>query len=164
MPLDAKANHLRYLILAIQAEGERRLNAALQEAGTDLTATQSEVLEVLRAGGPMSQSELGEHLVCTKGNISRLLDRMQAKRLLRREPDPDTRRRVRVVLTDDGRRAFEAAEGPIGALLDTLRDLYTEREMRQLVNLLTRLTDAFGITLGDHLGRTEEGHGVQAHG
>lgn len=157
MPLDANANRLRYLILAIQAEGERRLNAALQDAGTELTATQSEVLEVLYVSGAMSQAALGERLVCTKGNVSRLLDRMQAKDLLRRDEDPDSRRRVRVVLTDNGRRAFEAAEGPIGAILATLRSLYTEREMQRLLELLTRLTEAFGITLAEHVGVTEEG-------
>lgn len=164
MPLDASANHLRYLILAIQAEGERRLNAALQDAGSDLTATQSEVLEVLHAGGPMSQSELGEHLVCTKGNISRLLDRMEAKALLRREADPDTRRRVRVVLTEEGRRAFATAEGSIGAVLATLRSLYTESEMQRLVELLTRITGAFGIEVSDHVARTEERHGIHDRG
>ena len=151
MPLDPTANRLRYLILAVQAEGERSLNAALQDAGTELTATQSEVLEVLAEQGAMSQSELAGQLVCTKGNISRLLDRMQAKGLLRRDPDPESRRRVLVRISDEGREAYRTAEPVLETLLHTLRELYDRDELATLTRLLGRLADAFGIRLADHV-------------
>lgn len=151
MPLDPNANRLRYLILGVQAEGERALNAALQEAGADLTATQSEVLEVLAEQGAMSQTELAGQLVCTKGNISRLLDRMQAKGLLRRDPDPDSRRRVVVRISDEGREAYRAAEPVLATLLGTIRELYDRDELATLTRLLGRLADAFGIRLADHV-------------
>ena len=151
MPLDRTANRLRYLVLGIQAEGERRLNLALQQAGSDLTATQSEVIEVLVHQGPMSQTELGAQLVCTKGNVSRLLDRMQAKGLLRRDPDPASRRRVVISLTEAGSAAYQAAEPVLEALLTTIRDLYQEDEAAQLTALLQRLADAFEIELARHV-------------
>jgi DNA-binding MarR family transcriptional regulator len=151
MPLDRTANRLRYLVLGIQAEGERRLNLALQQAGSDLTATQSEVIEVLVHQGPMSQTELGTQLVCTKGNVSRLLDRMQAKGLLRRDPDPASRRRVVISLTGAGAAAYRAAEPVLEALLTTIRDLYQEAEADQLTALLQRLADAFEIELARHV-------------
>lgn len=151
MPLDPAANRLRYLILGIQAEGERALNAALHEAGTELTATQSEVLEVLAEQGAMGQSELAGQLVCTKGNISRLLDRMQAKGLLRRDPDPESRRRVVVRISDEGREAYRAAEPVLEALLDTIRSAYDRDELARVTHLLGRLADAFGIRLADHV-------------
>lgn len=146
-PLDPVANHLRYLVLAIQAEGERRLNDAFRAEGLDLTATQSEVLEVLYATGPLSQTELGERLVCTKGNISRLVDRMIAKDLLRRHADRHDRRRVRIELTDDGRATIEAGFPVIGRLLQAIRTLYDERELDVLRELLSRLSRAFGATV-----------------
>lgn len=151
MPLDPTANRLRYLILGIQAEGERALNAALQDAGTDLTATRSEVLEVLAEQGAMSQSELAGQLVCTKGNISRLLDRMQAKGLLRRDPDPESRRRVVVRISDEGREAYRAAEPVLETLLRSIRALYDRDELATLTRLLGRLADAFEIRLADHV-------------
>lgn len=151
MPLDRTANRLRYLVLGIQAEGERRLNLALQQASSELTATQSEVIEVLVHQGPMSQAELGAQLVCTKGNVSRLLDRMQAKGLLRRDPDPASRRRVVISLTEAGSAAYRAAEPVLDALLTTIRGLYQEDEAAQLTALLQRLADAFDIELARHV-------------
>lgn len=148
-PLDPAANRVRYLILAVQAEGERRLNEALRGRGLDLTATQSEVLEVLTETGPLSQGALGERLVCTTGNISRLIDRMVAKDMLRREPDPADRRRVRIARTDHGRALTDAALAVVGELLAAIRDLYSERELEQLASLLSRLSGVFGMPVDD---------------
>jgi len=144
-PLDPATNHVRYLILAIQAEGERRLNEALRAQGLDLTATQSEVLEVLAETGPLSQGELGERLVCTKGNISRLIDRMVAKDMLRREPDPTDRRRVRIAPTAHGQRLTEGAFDVVGELLTSIHSLYSDHELDLLARLLSRLSGAFGM-------------------
>lgn len=143
-PLDRLANELRYLVLAIQAEGERRLNESLRERGLDLTATQSEVLEILYETGPLAQGELAERLVCTTGNISRLVDRMVAKGMLRRADDPDDRRRVRLEPTPYGRRLIEGGFEAIGELLGAIRALYTDDELERLAELLGRLSAALG--------------------
>jgi len=150
-PLDPAANHLRYLILAIQAEGERHLNDAFREAGLDLTATQSEVIEVLAETGPLSQNELAERLVCTRGNISRLIDRMAAKDILRRESDPNDRRRVRIALTDHGDELTSSAYHTISELLTAIRSLYSQNELAELSRLLTRLSEAFGVDVDARL-------------
>lgn len=147
--LDATANHVRYLILAIQAEGERRLNEALRQRGLDLTATQAEVLEILAETGPLSQGELGERLVCTKGNISRLIDRMVAKDMLRRGQDPADRRRVRIAASGHGRALTDAALEVVGELLAAFRTLYTEPELEELASLLGRLNSAFGMPVDE---------------
>ena len=145
VPLDRTANELRYLILAIQAEGERRLNNALNQHGLDLTATQSEVLEILYEQGTMSQRELGERLVCTKGNISRLLDRMEAKGLIERNPDANDRRKAQVTLTPQGQACIEKAFAIIRENLEPLLTLYSDQELQQVAELLTRLTHAMGV-------------------
>jgi MarR family 2-MHQ and catechol resistance regulon transcriptional repressor len=147
VPLDPHVNELRYLILAIQAEGERRLNEALREHNLDLTATQSEVLETLYEGGAMSQSELGERLVCTKGNISRLLDRMEAKGLIERGSYESDRRRTQVSLTPSGRACIEEAFTIISDTLSVAHSLYTESELRQFTELLGRLANAFEVDI-----------------
>jgi len=156
-PLDPPANHVRYLILAIQAEGERRLNEALRSRGLDLTATQSEVLEILAETGPLSQGELGERLVCTKGNISRLIDRMVTKDMLRREPDPGDRRRVRIARTDHGRALTGAAFDVVAEILAAVRGLYTDRELAELASLLGRLSSALGMPVDDRFAHHAHG-------
>ncbi|HEY3337775.1 MAG TPA: MarR family transcriptional regulator [Propionicimonas sp.] len=62
---------LRYLVLAAQRDGSRRLAESLRPLG--LTPAQSEVLTVLATSpGPLSVKELGELLVCETGSPSRL--------------------------------------------------------------------------------------------
>ncbi len=62
---------LRYLVLAAQREGSRRLAEALRPLA--VSPAQAEVVTVLRtAGRPLSVRELGELLVCETGSPSRL--------------------------------------------------------------------------------------------
>lgn len=94
---------LRYLVLAVQREGNRLLAARLKEAG--VTPSQGEVLRVLRDREPLTLNGLGELLVCETGSSpSRLVDRLVAQGLVHRQADPDDRRFVTLALTAEGRR------------------------------------------------------------
>src|SRR5689334_9636120 len=62
----AHLRELRYLILAAQREGSRRLAAALREL--DLTPAQAEVLDVLTGREPITLAALGRLLVCEAGS------------------------------------------------------------------------------------------------
>lgn len=63
---------LRYLVLAAQRDGNRRLAEALRPL--DVTPAQAEVVTVLATVGvPLSVRELGELLVCETGSPSRLV-------------------------------------------------------------------------------------------
>jgi hypothetical protein len=74
---------LRYLVLAIQREGNRLLAAELRPLG--ITPSQAEVLRVLRDHGPLTLNALGDLLVCETGNSpSRLVDRLVAQGLVKR--------------------------------------------------------------------------------
>ena len=60
------AEELRYLVLAIQREGNRLLAAELKPLG--ITPSQAEVLRVLRDHGPLTLNALGGLLVCETSN------------------------------------------------------------------------------------------------
>lgn len=93
---------LRYLILAVQREGNRRLAAELKPLG--VTPSQAEVLRVLGDYAPLTLNGLGELLVCESGTSpSRLVDRLVAEGLVERHPDPRDRRSVNLALTEEGR-------------------------------------------------------------
>jgi DNA-binding MarR family transcriptional regulator len=97
------AEELRYLILAIQREGNRLLAAELRPLG--LTPSQAEVLRVLIDWGPLTLTALGDLLVCETGNSpSRLVDRLVAQGLVQRDVDAIDRRFITLALTRDGRR------------------------------------------------------------
>lgn len=110
------AEELRYLILAIQREGNRRLAADLRPLG--VTPSQAEVLRVLADHQPLTLLGLGELLVCeTGGSPSRLVDRLVTAGLIQRQTNLADRRQVALTLTADG-------EGVASRIAAAERDLY----------------------------------------
>ena len=61
------------------------------------------------APGGLRMQELEERSLFNRGGMTRLVDRIEAAGLVRRERVPDDRRGVRVVLTDEGRQRYAAA-------------------------------------------------------
>jgi len=61
------------------------------------------------AGNGLRMQELEERSLFTRSGLTRLVDRIEAAGLVRREPVPGDRRGVRVVLTPEGRRRHDAA-------------------------------------------------------
>jgi DNA-binding MarR family transcriptional regulator len=132
------AEELRYLILAIQREGNRLLAAELRPL--DVTPSQAEVIRVLSDHAPLTLTALGELLVCETGNSpSRLVDRLVTQGLVQRDIDPDDRRYITLSLTTAGKRLSRriarveeqlystidrhVANQPVNAALQTLRSL-----------------------------------------
>lgn len=69
--------------------------------GFDLTLQQAELLIQL-AHGSVPAGELARRLGCDKSNITGMVDRLERRGLLRREPDPTDRRVTKATLTEDG--------------------------------------------------------------
>ena len=108
---------------------------ACKVAEYDLTAPQFGVLEALYHVGPLSLGDLAEKLLVTGGNVTYVMDRLEAQDLVSRERSGDDRRVVRAHLTTKGRGTIEAVfpghvefvRGLVDNLdpadQDTLRDL-----------------------------------------
>ena len=60
-------------------------------------------------GNGLRMQELEERSLFTRSGLTRLVDRIEAAGLVRREPVPGDRRGVRIVLTPEGRRRHDAA-------------------------------------------------------
>ncbi|MFE1547595.1 MarR family winged helix-turn-helix transcriptional regulator [Streptomyces sp. NPDC058718] len=86
-----------------------------------LTSTQAKLLAQLN--GPLPMRALATLLVCDASNVTGIVDRLEARGLVRREPAPTDRRVKNVVATDEGRevirRVREEMQATHGAL-DTL--------------------------------------------
>ena len=76
---------------------------ACKVAEYDLTAPQFGVMEALLHKGPLSLGELAEKLLVTGGNVTYVMDRLEAQGLVVRERSGDDRRVVRAHLTSKGR-------------------------------------------------------------
>lgn len=81
----------------------------------DLTPTQYNALRILRGAGEegASCSEVSERMVTKDSDITRLLDRMEARGLIYRERETKDRRRIVTRITEEGLRVLAELDGPI---------------------------------------------------
>ena len=85
-----------------------RIEADLKAAGFPPLVWYDVLLELGRAAnGRLTPGELEAELLFAQYNVSRLLDRMVAGGLVRREPHPEDRRRQIVAITPEGRALRE---------------------------------------------------------
>jgi DNA-binding MarR family transcriptional regulator len=131
---------LRSLVTCYQAFGAYSA-AHVRQLG--LTPPQFDVLATLGNTEGMSCRELGERTLITKGTLTGVLDRLEARRLLRRTPSEQDRRSVFVQLTPAGEALFAKV---FPSHMGHLRPAFTElnaRELETLEALLGRLTRRF---------------------
>lgn len=115
----------------------RRLEQALDEQG--LTLAQFEVLARLHFEGAITQSELAQRLLVTKGNVCGLLDRMTAAGLVTRKTDPADRRANQLHMTPQGRKLFAATFPKHIALIKELMEPLSATQLRALCDDLPQL-------------------------
>jgi MarR family transcriptional regulator, organic hydroperoxide resistance regulator len=136
------AEELRYLILAIQREGNRLLATDLRPLG--VTPSQAEVIRVLADHQPLTLAGLGELLVCETGSSpSRLVDRLVSAGLVRRESRSDDRRQVALSLTGDGAGLAERITHVEEALYERIDQLTDGAPMAEALSLLRSVAGAF---------------------
>jgi DNA-binding MarR family transcriptional regulator len=118
-----------FLVDAVYAESAR-------EHG--LTPQQGQLLCVLM-GKPYGMGELGATLGLAKSSLTGLVDRTERNGLVRREPDPQDLRAVRVALTAQGRRLAEEFYAETCRRVEELPASLTAEERDTLVDLLGRI-------------------------
>src|SRR4051812_5806529 len=69
-----------------------------------MTPARFDVLAQLSVAPGISQRELSDRLLVTKGNTCKLLDKMAAQGLVERRADAEDRRSYRLYLTQEGRQ------------------------------------------------------------
>ena len=126
----------------------RHLDLARRDAFT-AHGTESWEFDVLaalrRAGAPyeLSPGRLLRETLVTSGTMTNRVDRLTARGLVERLPDPRDRRGVLVRLTVEGKTAVDGAfEALLTAEAELTSDL-SEREQKQLAALLRRLLRPF---------------------
>ncbi len=103
----------------------------------DLSLTQVRLLGVLRDREPGIQ-QLAEHLGLEKSSVSGLVDRAEARGLIRRATSPEDGRAVRVVISPKGRALVEKGEREVRtALLEVVAPL-SNADRSRLTELLAR--------------------------
>jgi DNA-binding MarR family transcriptional regulator len=118
-----------------------RVNGEYERASGvhQLTAVQAKALGMLTYR-PLRMRRIAELLQCDPSNVTGIVDRLAARGLVSREPDPKDRRVKRIALTDDGQRvaddlakSLDFAARPLAAL-----DSSEQTALRDLLARLVR--------------------------
>ena len=114
----------------------RSVEEALKPSG--LTQTQYNVLRILRGAGPegLVCRELSERMVARDPDITRLLDRLEARGLVTRLRDRKDRRAVTVRITANGIRLITGLDQPIAILHRRQLSHMGQQRIHQLIRLL----------------------------
>ena len=111
-----------------------------------LTTTKAHVLWSLRSGGPSMQRRLSTELGYSPRHITDIVDDLAALGLVQREPHPDDRRAVLVVLTEQGTTLLAELEEEraqfASQLFDHLDDPARRRLHASLTDIQARLQAA----------------------
>jgi DNA-binding MarR family transcriptional regulator len=112
-----------------------RFEAVLEPIGLSL-AKFNILAKLVAAGEPLPLSTLAERSACVRSNITQLVDRLEADKLVVRVHDPHDRRLVRAALTSEGRARHDAGEK---ALVEVERQLFPASQRETLLQLLGAL-------------------------
>lgn len=124
---------------------QRTANALLQIFGRslkgyELTPTQYNVLRILRGSHPgkLTCGDIGDRMVTPDPDVTRLLDRLEKRRLVVRTRDAVDRRVVRAGITSTGLNLLEELDGPVPAWLTGCLGHLGEADLQNLIDLLEK--------------------------
>lgn len=110
-----------------------------------LTIARYDVLTQLDSvGGRLRLSELASSVVLSPSGLSKLLDRMEASELIRREPDPRDARSTFAAITRRGRALVKKARRSHHELLQQrFGDALDDGDVADLTRVMGRIGDRF---------------------
>jgi DNA-binding MarR family transcriptional regulator len=124
---------------SIIASRQARCLAAMHAGELGLSVNGWKLLSVIEHFGPLSASEAGAHTSLDATKVTRGIDMLAARGLVRRRQDPADRRRAVLSLSAKGRRLHERIEQVSRALEQELLRMLSPAELRTFDRLLDKL-------------------------
>ncbi|MEV0388632.1 MarR family transcriptional regulator [Nonomuraea sp. NPDC050643] len=131
------------MLEALAVAGRENSNAAVMYHSAmgerlGLGMTEEKTLDLLQRLGPLTAGEIGQHAGLAPATVSGLIDRLEAKWLVRRVRDTKDRRRVIVEINYEQLAGFAELFEPFVAALARLYERYTDDELEVILDFLTR--------------------------
>lgn len=107
----------------------------------DITEPQYNVLRILRGqnGEAMNLYEIQNRMIQKMSNVSRLIDKLVAKKLVTRRECKENRRRVDIGITQKGLDLLDAIDPAIEPFFNQLNENLTRDEARQMGEWLDKM-------------------------
>jgi len=113
----------------------------LKPAG--LSHTQYNVLRILRGAGDagLACRGIGERMLTHDPDITRLLDRLESRHLIKRERQNDDRRVVKTTITEDGLKLLDELDAPVRERHKKQLGHLSSKQLTELKELLSVLRE-----------------------
>jgi DNA-binding MarR family transcriptional regulator len=131
------------LLLAL----DRELGADEQLSKLEVSSAQYVILGALADGETKSASDLCKGISYDAGAMTRMLDRLEEKGLLRRNRCPQDRRLVYLELTEAGKEAFPRMREISLRVMNQFLRGFTKAEASQLESFLVRMLENAGASV-----------------
>lgn len=113
------------------------IRAMLADAG--ITEQQWRVLRVLEESGPQEPTRIADRACLLLPSLTRILQKLEEKRMIRRRRDPGDRRKQIVQITEAGEKVIAANLETSIALMQQVRDQMGTDRFEALLDLLNEL-------------------------
>lgn len=115
-----------------------------------LTAAQFNLMNLLaEAGVGRTQSELGRELLTHRSNVTGLVDRLEARGLVKRSDSGRDRRSWRVALTPEGRKLMDRVRPKYRAAAAVLTSGWSNQRAAEVESALAQLAGAVSAMAGE---------------
>lgn len=138
-PFGSPAQEATVAILRTADVVRRRLTAVVEPHG--VTLQQYNVLRILRGAhpDPLPTLEIGERLIERMPGVTRLLDRLEEKGLVRRERCADDRRMVHCRITPEGLDLLAGLDAEVDLADDRVASELDAEELAALLDMLAKV-------------------------
>lgn len=139
MAKDQKLEDVLYYLIEKTSKVVRRYSQVrFAEAGVEITVDQWLVLKKIGESEQITQIELANAIFKDRASITRILDLLLAKKLVRKEPGAD-KRSYQLTLTAEGKRFTDQALAIVKSVRKKGIETMSDREQEQLRSSLLKI-------------------------
>lgn len=144
-----------FLLAQVGAHAAAEFSRRLRPTG--LNPAHAGILRILEASPAITQQELATALGSPPSRLVALIDELESKGLVERQPNETDRRRYALCLTAKGQSALQAIGMVAREHQNSLLAALSEEERRQMTALLLRIVQDRGLRKGVHPGYSAKG-------
>jgi DNA-binding MarR family transcriptional regulator len=136
-------NHLRLVKELVQAYQAFEAYSAAHIKEMGLTTTQFDIVATLGNQPPMTCKELGEKTLVSKGTMTGVLERLEAKGLIEKLMNTDDGRSYKISLSKSGDKLFKKVFPEHVEYLSAAFGKLSKKELEQAVTVLKEVKTIF---------------------
>ncbi|MDI2586813.1 MarR family transcriptional regulator [Psychrobacillus sp. NEAU-3TGS] len=142
IPPDSRSSQFLHTFWRVNRNMMRFIHKTALE--NDLSIPQYSILMTIAPRKEMTQKQLGEVLQIPKSTLSTAVDGLVQTEWLHRQPVPDNRREMQLILSEKGNSLFDKIsqqKGSIHRTIESIMDTLTEQQFEEFQTTLLHIAD-----------------------